>query len=87
MANKKFIHFVENQCKTFCKSPCISKAKLCVKNLSTKMSVKKTNLFTAFSNIIHHAFHKVLPLDSIYLFHYSTDPTITTINNLIIRKD
>ena len=87
MANKIFIHFVENQCKNPCKNRCISNVKLCEKNLIQNTNVQNNNLFTTFFNFIHHHFHNKPPLNSSYFFHYSTNPTITTINKLIIRKD
>ena len=86
MVNKKFIHSVENQCKNTRKSQCKSIAKKCVKILSIYKFVQKLTLFTTFSKIVHSIFHNYSPLYFNYFFHYSTYPTITTINKLI-RKD
>ena len=79
MVNKIFVHFVEIPCKTPCKTVCKFIVKKCVKKLKILSIVYKTDLSSNFSHVIHHEFHNLLPLKFNYFFHYSTDPTITTI--------
>lgn len=79
MANKNFIHFVENPCKNPCKTVCKFIAKKCVKKIKKLSNVYNTNLSSNFSHVIHQEFHNLSPLKFNYFFHYSTDPTITTI--------
>jgi len=79
MASKNFVQNVEKLFKTTCKTPCKIDEKKCVKNINVLFFVYNTYLSSNYSNIFHHIFHNSSPLLNNYFFHYSTDPTITTI--------
>ena len=82
-----FIKNVQIVCKTTLKSPCISTAKLCAKNLFTHPDVQNPDFSTTCSIFFTHFPTTPPPLVSPLLFHYSTDPTnTTTINNIIERN-
>ena len=77
-----FSSFVEKLCKTTRKTLCKSPAKLCVNLANPTPTCVNLVFSTHFSHFSHHVSHRSLPLEIPALFHYSTVPTITTINNI-----
>ena len=72
-----------------CKTPCKSTRKTCAyfrANLTKAQNpVYKIHFPPAFPSLSTKLHTTISPLYLTNLFHYSTDPTITTINNLIER--
>ena len=80
MVNLSLILFVENLCISLWKTLCISLEKLCAKLLPVYYYVYKTFIPQSFSAFSTHFSTLNPPLYNYYFFHYSTSPTITTIN-------
>ena len=76
---------LENLCKTKCKSTSKTRVNFCAKFLTFTKNVHNSPFPLTFSNFCTNFFTTFLPLYLTNIFHYSTDPTITTTNNLIER--
>lgn len=85
MANK-FIKNVEIPCKTHSKTLFIFGELFCEKNNSLPSFVENSTFTHTFPTFSTHFFTNKLPLIISNLFHYSTKPTNTIINNLIERN-
>lgn len=82
MANSLITHFVDNRCKTPCKTLCKSRVFFRA-NLSSPLFTRaKLPISTFFSFFSHHLFHHPPTSVISLLFHFSTVPTITTTNNI-----
>ena len=81
----KSTKILENLCKTPCKSTRKTRVNFCANILNTQNPVYKTLFPPTFPLLSTDLPTTTSPLYLINLFHYSTDPTITTINNLIER--
>ena len=73
---------VENMCTIMCNSQCKHVVKNCSKNKSITPSRAKLTFPTNFSHFSHILFsNQTFPV-IINVFHFSTDPITTTINNI-----
>lgn len=84
MAN--FLKNVEIQCKSTFKSTCKSIAKLCANYKKFVQHVQNYNFSTTFPYFPTVLSTTSGPLEKPTLFHFFTDPTITTINKLEERN-
>lgn len=83
MANsRKFPQNVEILWKSACKSTCISRGNPCEKLAPSKSHVENFPNPHFSHNFPTNFFTTSPPLFLPRLFHYSTDPTTTTINNI-----
>ena len=81
----KFIQTAKNLCKTPCKSYSKTRAIFCGNVSSRQKKVQNSTFSHTFPCLSTNFFTTLSPLFISNLFHYSTDPTITTINNIIER--
>ena len=84
MAN--FNKNMENLCKTPCKSRGKTRALFCGNKILHQNLVQNSTFSHTFPCLSTNFFTTQSPLFLSNLFHYSTDPTITTINNIIERN-
>ncbi len=77
----KYTYFVENMCKTICKTLRKFYVKLCRKNLFFKKSVQIQSFSQNYPIFSTNLLTTLLPLILTYIFHYSTYSITTTINN------
>ena len=77
---------MENLCKTPCKSRSKTRARFCG-NKKVHQNLVQNSIFShTFPRLSTNFFTTTSPLFLSNLFHYSTDPTITIINNIIERN-
>ena len=82
----RLIKIVEIPCKTICKTQCIFREYFCEK-LTNLISYVENHIFLlTFPTFSTHFFTTKSPLTQSNIFHYSTNPTNTIINNLIERN-
>ena len=72
---------VKNLCKNTCKTRCISMVNLCGLLINSQKNVYKKVIPLRFSNKPTYFPTTKLSLSQSNFIHYSTAPTITTINN------
>ena len=82
----KFVQNVETLCKTLSKIQCIICGLFCEKLKSRHFYVENHAFLPTFPTFSNHFFTSKSPLIISNIFHYSTDPTNTIINNLIERN-
>ena len=77
---------VQNSCKTLLKSLRKTRVKICSKNKYFTNPVQNTTFPPTFPTFPTTFPTAIPPLSSLNLFHFSTEPTTTTINNLEERN-
>lgn len=81
-----FTQNVETLCKTLSKIRCILCELFCEKLKTYHFYVENSAFLLTFPTFSTHFFTSKSPLIISNIFHYSTDPTNTIINNLIERN-